>query len=710
MDTIQATSPPVPISHPGKIEPHHHDRIAIVYVRQSTLQQVERHSESTKLQYALVGKACDMGWPKEQVMVIDADLGISGANAEGRPGFQRLVAEVSLDHVGIILGIEMSRLARSCRDWHQLLEVCSLFRTLIADTDGVYDPGNYNDRLLLGLKGTLSEAELHVIKQRMLAGKKAKARRGELGMQLAMGYVKHPSGEIIKDPDEQAQSTTTLIFTLFERYRTINGVLKHLVKHNMQLPHRIRGGLQKGELEWRRPNRVTLGNMLHNPIYAGAYVYGRRPTDPRKKKPGRPSTGRVSVSPGEWEVLIKDKLPAYISWEDYDRNQRQLQMNSSEGIGSPKHGPSLLSGLVICGRCGLRMATCYSSQGKKLRYSCNRMAIDYGERSCQSLLGTPLDQLIQEKIMAAMQPSALELSLQAAANIQQEREQQQRHWQQQLERAHYESERAYRQYNAVEPENRLVARTLEKKWEEALSSETRLQQDYEKHLKEQPAALTKSEQLAIQSLASDIPHLWEAESTTGEQRQQIVRLLIERVIVTVQGNTEKVHVCIHWKGGYQSEANFNRPVGKLEQLSYYKELIERVADLYMEGNSLAVIANILNEEEWQSPKQRCPFNAEMVRTILLRKGLVSKKKKRSNNALRKPNELTFRELSERTRIPEPTLYKWMQKGKLTARKDATVSHNGIWLIKADENEIKRLLEYKDRPKQWIYRSRVKKVD
>ena len=214
MDTKQQTSPPVPFSHPGKIEPHHHERIAIVYVRQSTLQQVERHSESTKLQYALVGKACDMGWPKEQVVVIDDDLGISGANAEGRPGFQRLVAEVSLDHVGIILGIEMSRLARSCRDWHQLLEVCSLFRTLIADTDGVYDPGNYNDRLLLGLKGTLSEAELHVIKQRMLAGKKAKAKRGELGMQLAMGYVKHRSGEIIKDPDEQTQSTTSSSLSL----------------------------------------------------------------------------------------------------------------------------------------------------------------------------------------------------------------------------------------------------------------------------------------------------------------------------------------------------------------------------------------------------------------------------------------------------------------------------------------------------------------
>ncbi len=710
MDTRQTTSPSELISRSGKIEPHHRDRVAIVYIRQSTLQQVEKHSESTKLQYALVDKAYALGWPKEQVIVIDDDLGTSGANAEGRPGFQRLVAEVSLDHVGIIFGIEMSRLARSCRDWHQLLEVCSLFRTLIADTDGVYDPCNYNDRLLLGLKGTLSEAELHVIKQRMLAGKKAKARRGELGMQLAMGYVKHPSGEIIKDPDEQAQSTLALIFTLFERYRTINGVLKYLVKHKMQLPHRIRGGLQKGELEWRRPNRVTLSNMLHNPIYAGAYVYGRRPTDPRRKKPGRPSTGRLSLKQEEWEVLIKDKLPAYICWEEYERNQRQLQMNTAQGIGTPKQGPSLLSGLVICGRCGLRMTTHYTSQGKKLRYSCNRMAVDYGERFCQSLMGLPLELLVKEKIMAAMQPSALELSLQAATNIQQEREEQQKHWKHLLERSHYDSERAYRQYNAVEPENRLVARTLEKKWEEALSSETKLNQDYEKYLKEQPAALTKSERLAIQALASDIPQLWEAESTTGEQRQQIIRLLIERVIVTVQGNTEKVHASIHWKGGYQSEANFNRPVAKLEQLSYYKDLLERAATLYKEGKALTVIADILNGEGWQSPKQRGQFNAGMVRTLLLRKGVVSKKKRRSNSALREEDELTFSELAEKTQIPEPTLYQWMRNGKLTARKDTTVSHRGVWLIKADENEIERLLKYRARPMQWIYTSRVKKID
>ena len=285
---------PVPAS--GKIQGHHRDRQAVVYVRQSTLQQVARHQESTRLQYGLVDRAVSLGWPRTQVVVIDDDLGKSGSSAEGRPGFQRLVAAVSLEQVGIVLGIEMSRLARSCRDWHQLLEVCALFGTLIGDLDGVYDPRNYHDRLLLGLKGTMSEAELHVLKQRMLAGKLAKAGRGDLGMRLPMGYVRRPSGEVAKDPDEQARAAIQTVFDQFERLGTLNGVLQYLVRTQIQLPCRIAAGAGKGELEWHRPNRATLSNLLHHPIYAGAYAYGRRPSDPRRQQPGRPGTGRADAS------------------------------------------------------------------------------------------------------------------------------------------------------------------------------------------------------------------------------------------------------------------------------------------------------------------------------------------------------------------------------------------------------------------------------
>ncbi len=298
----------------GKIQSSHLQRQAVVYVRQSTLQQVERHRESTRLQYALVDRAVELGWSPAQILLIDEDLGRSGASAEGRPGFQRLMAEVGLDHVGIVLGIEISRLARSSRDWYQLLEVCGLFATLIGDADGVYDPQTYNDRLLLGLKGTMSEAELHILKQRMLEGKRAKARRGELHTLLPRGYVRAPSGEVLKDPDEQVRGVIETVFRQFQRCGTINGVLRYLVDHHIQLPDRVRSGPRTGELDWRRPNRVTLSNLLHNPIYAGAYVYGRRPTDPRRRQPGRPSSGRTVAPPQQWEVLIKDHLPAYIGW------------------------------------------------------------------------------------------------------------------------------------------------------------------------------------------------------------------------------------------------------------------------------------------------------------------------------------------------------------------------------------------------------------
>ena len=300
-----------------------------------------------------------------------------------------------------------------------------------------------------------------------------------------MGYIRRPSGEIIKDPDEQAQSIIQFVFDLFDRFLTINAVLKYLVIHKIQMPVRENTGFQKGEISWRRPNRPTLSGLFHNPFYAGAYVYGRRPSDPRRKKAGRPSTGRTVAKITEWAVLLKDKIPAYITWEQYEKNQRQLQSNSTlSGIGVPRSGLSLLSGLLICGHCGLRMATTYAKDSRTFRYSCNRMMVDYAEALCQSLKGNPLDDLIVEQCFDALKPAALEISLQVAEDIEKERNQLLGHWKKQLERARYETERAYRQYNVIEPENRLVARTLEKKWEEALSSEEKLKKEYDQFLLE----------------------------------------------------------------------------------------------------------------------------------------------------------------------------------------------------------------------------------
>jgi Recombinase/Recombinase zinc beta ribbon domain len=544
-----------------------------------------------------------------------------------------------------------------------------------------------------------------VLKQRMIEGKNAKARRGELGMNLPLGYARRPSSEIIKDPDQQAQSVICLVFELFEKFATINAVLKYLVKHKIQMPYRENTGLQKGELVWRRPNRATLNNLLHNPIYAGAYVYGRRPTDPRKKKPGRPSTGRMTAKASDWAVVIKDKIPAYITWEQFERNQRQLIANNNmHGIGSPRGGESLLSGLIICGHCGLRMIPSYTDNGNKLRYSCSRMAIDYGDPLCQSLAGNRLDELIVKQVLSALQPAALEISLQVAEDIENERKGLLAHWNNQLERAHYQVERAYRQYNVAEPENRLVVRTLEKQWEEALLAEEKLKQEYNEFLSKQPATLSAKEREEVRKLSLDIPGLWSSPTTTAQERKEIVRLLIERVLVSVEGKTEKVFVEIHWMGGHITHAHLNRPIGKLEQLSNYEELKKRVEKLRDDQKTFEEIAHILNEEGWQ-PAKKENFNKGMIRKLLER----SNRKTRSSQINKESNEWTIQELSQKTNTPEPTLYAWLRKGLLTARKHET-SHKGVWLIMADEQEIKRLQSLKSHPKEWVYRSLVKKVE
>jgi len=497
-----------------KILRGHQERLAIVYIRQSTVQQVERHQESTKLQYALADRAAQFGWIRERIVVIDDDLGRSGASIEGRLGFQRLVAEVGLGNVGLVLGVEMSRLARSCRDWHQLLEICALFDTLIADADGVYDPSNYNDRLLLGLKGTMSEAELHILKARMLAGRKAKARRGELGKAVPMGYVRRPSGEAALDPDEQAQATIRLVFDLFDRFKTVGKVMTYLVEHDIRMPVRQHGGPGKGELDWRRANRPTLLNLFANPIYAGVYAYGVRAVEKRRQQPGRPGTGRRSRRAGEAEVFLHDRLPAYISFERYERNQAQLKANKATCIGTPRAGSALLSGLLICGRCGLRMLAQYNHNGHAARYVCSQMQSCYGESFCQSLKAAPLDALISGLVLDALKPAAIEASLALVENLEAERAALEKHWRQRLERASWQVERARRQYAAVEPENRLVARTLERDWEAALAEQARLEAEHEREKRARKEAPSADELAAIRDLSRDLPALWRAETTT----------------------------------------------------------------------------------------------------------------------------------------------------------------------------------------------------
>lgn len=686
-----------------KIQSGHRDRLAIVYVRQSTMQQIERNQESTRLQYALAERAFHLGWPREGILVIDDDLGRSGASIEGRLGFQRLVAEVALGHVGMVLGIEMSRLARSCADWYHLLESCARFDTLIADADGVYDPGTYNDRLLLGLKGTMSEAELHIIKGRMEEGRRAKARRGELFMSVPMGYVIRPSGEVLLDPDEQVQATIRLVFDLFERFRTLGKVWDYLETHDIKLPVRLRCGPNKGDLEWHHPTRAAMRALIRHPIYAGAYTYGRSHADPRRQKPGQRSSGRVRGGPAEEaEVLIHDRVPAYITWAQYQRNLAQLEANAvtGGGPGAVRAGQALLSGIVYCPRCGRRMAAHYNHNGYCVHYTCAPKQRLYREPTCQTVHGPILDALVTDLVLKAMAPAALDVSLRAAADIEAERRALDRHWRQRLERTHIAVERARRQYDAVEPENRLVARTLERTWEEALAEHTRLEAEHERFQRDQPARLSEAEMAAITALTEDLPALWRAPTTTQAERQTIVRLLLDRVVVEVIDKSEQVRVECHWAGGHRTHHHVVRPLRTLSALSTYDALVARVTALHYDGLDASKIAAALNAEGWQSARSSRRFGPTVILKLLVRLGLMEKTTRPLPQRIeRRPNEWTPDELATHVGMRKSTLYNWVRKGRLRVRLIGS-SPRGRKLIYADAADIETLKTAKPMPPPW----------
>ena len=695
-----------------KIRPEHLDRAAVVYVRQSSRQQVLEHSESTRLQYALAERAVVLGWARSQVVVIDEDLGVSAATADSRKGFARLVAEVTMGRVGVVLGIEMSRLARTGRDWHQLLELCSLSGVLLADPDGVYDPGFYNDRLLLGLKGTMSEAELYLIRQRMLSGKLAKAERGELAIPLPIGYVRRPSGEVIFDPDEQAQHVVRLVFGTFARRGTLNGVLRYLVDHQVQLPVRAHSGPSKGEIEWRRPTRETLQIMLHNPVYAGYYAYGRRQVEPRRKVPGRPSTGRVVKDASEWLVLLPGRLPAYVTPEEYEANVARMAANRQTAAtpGAPRDGSALLSGLLRCGRCGGHRMTVRYHDGhwgdarSAHGYTCAFYQVNYGTGGpCQHIAGPALDAYITGQVLEAVAPAALEVSMAAATQAEDERAMLGKLWRQRLERARYAAGRARRQYQLAEPENRLVVRQLEAGWEAALAEAARLEADYQRFTEEQPETLTAGQRAAIQILASDLPRVWNAPSTTQADRKELLRILIEDITATVRGDSEVVDVTITWAGGHQGAGQAVRPVARLDQLSYFPSLLARVTELAATGRNSGQIAGTLNAEGFRPPKRTSRFNAGQIRTIITQRGIRRQPKGRPAVLTSlEPGHWSVPGLAAELSMPTATIYNWIYRGWITAR-HAPGTRN--WIITANDQQISELRERRQRPPGYYTRAR-----
>ena len=456
----------------------------------------------------------------------------------------------------------------------------------------------------------------------------------------------------------------------------------------------------KEQLRKTQSDRL-LGDLFANPIYAGVYVYGVRPIDRRRHKPGRPGSGRRPPRPESAEVFLPDRMPAYITWDQFQRNQEQIRSNRTSKLGPVRAGAALLSGLMVCGRCGLRMTASYNNAGHTARYSCNGAHTSYDAPCCQTLKAAPVDTQVTHLILTALEPAAIEASLAAAVDLEAERKALDQHWSQRLERAQHQVDQARRRYASVEPENRLVARTLEQDWEAALSEQARLLADHERFLRERPQAPTPAELAAIQDLTKDLPALWRAETTTRQERQTIARLLLERIIVTVIGASEQVRLECHWHGGNRTSHQLVRPIAKLKALSTYPGLVARASELHRAGQAYAAIAAILNHEGWRPPKRRDTFNGPMVRRVLIAAGQIEAKRRAPRAVLqRRPDEWTINELANEIGAPTATIYNWVQNGRLSSR---SVKVQGIFakLVTADAATIAQIKVARATP--WPFR-------
>ena len=678
-----------------KVQSRHLDRLAVVYVRQSSLQQVLDHRESRARQYALAGHASGLGWDPDRVLVFDEDQGRSGTTMQYRDGFQRILAEVTMDHVGIVLSLEMSRLARSSKDWHHLLEVCALFGTLLGDQDGIYDPNDSNDRLLLGLKGTMSEVELFTMRNRLDRGRLFKAERCELFGDVPFGYQKLPNGQVVMEMDEQARAVVQLLFNTLDELGTIHGVFRYFLRHGILLGMRQRMGAQRGQLIWRPPSMPVLARTFRHPFYAGCYAYGYRAGN--RKDRGKNGRAKQKWRPmSEWKVFKRDTLPAYITWEKYLVNLERIRNNrtSAETPGTARAGCALLSGLLICGRCGSRIQTQYRQAGAPY-YLCTRGYRDGDSETCCGLAANGLDDLVARQVLRALEPAALDVSREAARNVGAERERLHKHWQRQLERARFDAARAERQYQAVEPENRLVVRTLESNWEKALVQLRNLEEEYERFCQSLPTELTEEDQRRIESLAKDVPALWSSESTSHTDRKEIVRCLIERVIVQAEKDRELVDVTICWRGGATSQHRIIRPVASYEQQRDFKSLMERLIELRLTGSDTARLAEQLNTEGYHPPKRAGCFNAAIVRRLLIRTGIGDD---RQHPGALLVDEWWLSELARHLGISGRKLRLWARWGWVHSRKTQI---QRLWIVWADADEQRRLGQLRDRSQQGV---------
>ncbi len=675
-----------------KVTASHLARTAYLYVRQSSLRQVIENQESTRRQYDLRGRAVALGWPNERIVVIDQDLGVSAATAD-RDGFGRLVGEVGQGRAGMVLGLEVSRLARNCADWHRLLEICALTDTLILDEDGIYDPSHFNDRLLLGLKGTMSEAELHVLRARLRGGILNKARRGELPMRLPVGLICDERGQVVLDPDQQVQGAVRTLFATFRRTGSATRTVRSFREQGLRFPHRLarRGG--GSELLWGDLTHSRVLDVLHNPRYAGAFAFGRR----RMRRGPAGKTLQRELPREEWTSLLPGAHVGYVAWQEYEENVRRLRENAAahgadRRRSPPREGPALLQGLVICGRCGDRMSVRYNHR-KHVSYPvyvCQRRGIEEAEPICQIVSGAAVDRAIGQLLVDAVAPKALEMAIEVQREVETQIEESDALRRQQVERARYESDLARRRFLRVDPENRLVAESLEADWNQRLRDLRSAQEEYERQ-RSADKGLLGPEREAVRSLAQDFPRLWADPATPVQERKRMARLLIEDVTLR---RGEQIAVHVRFRGGTTQSLSLPLPLSAWQLRKSPPELIAEI-DRLLADHADADVARILDARGLRSGVGRrvTPFSIYHLRRAYALKSRYER--------LRAAGYATRAEMARRLGVTRATVTAWGQRGLL---RGCLANGKGEWLYDpsapvAERPRIGRPPGVRNRPKE-----------
>lgn len=647
------------------VTPRHLTRSAVIYIRQSTPQQVVSNQESRLLQYALKQRALDLGWQDDDIVIIDSDLGVSGASTKGRDGFKDLAARVSLGQVGIILSTEVTRLSRNCSDWYPLLDVCGYMSCLIADRDGVYDPSVPNGRLLLGLKGQMSEMELYMIRSRLFSGILNKAKRGELALTLPVGLLRDSAGKVQKDPNQEVQSRLELVFSSFLQVKSACKVLRVFNDQRLPIPRRDRFG----DIVWKNPSVSAIIGILKNPAYAGAFVYGRTKT---VRPPARQSSQK-KLPIDEWRIRVNDKYPSYISWDTYEKIQNMLKDNYAEydrnkSRGVPRPGSALLQGIAYCGECGHKMCVQYKPG---TRYICNFLRQQHGSSICQFIPADHVDKRVVEAFFAALSPVEIDIYNRALEQRKQTNVETNRAHAQQVERLRYEAALAKRQYMQVDPENRLVASELETRWEDALrelkrAEETLLQQEQAPVV---PLKITAEIKEAFSQIGKKLPEIWDTDILSREHKKALLRCLIEKVIIH-RARRDLIHIRIVWKGGATSAFDILIPVGSLAELPGFEQMEQRIVELSQQGKADEEIVKELADKGYRSPMAD-HLLVSTVKTIRLRHGIMAKRSQ--SHPRRIAGYLTVPQLAEAIEISKHWIYDRIHTGVINVTRDPKTS-------------------------------------